>query len=200
MNRITIAGLAALVVLAVVGSASLFTVSQTQQVLVVQFGKVERAVDEPGLHAKTPFLQNVITFDKRLLAVELPGEEVILGDQRRLALRSDQDGRGEAQARASSEIAEEHEGLMEGVLHAIGSVEARVLGAHGTHHVVIGQDVVDAQALRLQDEGDEVGGVGPELVLRDDGADLHGSILALAPASALGPAVPCGQMRMRESR
>ena len=35
MNRITIAGLAALVVLAVVGSASLFTVSQTQQVLVV---------------------------------------------------------------------------------------------------------------------------------------------------------------------
>ena len=86
MNRITIAGLAALVVLAVVGSASLFTVSQTQQVLVVQFGKVERAVDEPGLHAKTPFLQNVITFDKRLLAVELPGEEVILGDQRRLII------------------------------------------------------------------------------------------------------------------
>ena len=52
----------------------------------VQFGKVERAVDEPGLHAKTPFLQNVITFDKRLLAVELPGEEVILGDQRRLII------------------------------------------------------------------------------------------------------------------
>ena len=36
------------------------------------------------LHAKLPIVQNVITFDRRLLAVELPGEEVILGDQRRL--------------------------------------------------------------------------------------------------------------------
>src|SRR5208337_3729960 len=38
----------------------------------------------PGLHAKIPFVQTVVPFDKRLLAQELPGEEVILGDQRRL--------------------------------------------------------------------------------------------------------------------
>ena len=86
MNRITIAGLALLVVLGVIGSASLFTVSQTEQVLVVQFGKVERSIEDPGLHAKWPIAQNIITFDKRLLAVELPGEEVILGDQRRLII------------------------------------------------------------------------------------------------------------------
>ena len=30
----------------------------------------------------------MITFDKRLLSVELPGEEVILGDQRRLIVDS----------------------------------------------------------------------------------------------------------------
>ena len=37
---------------------------------------------------KKPFVQTVIPFDKRLLAVELPGEEVILGDQRRLIVDS----------------------------------------------------------------------------------------------------------------
>jgi len=86
MNRLTIPGIVGLVVLAVIANASLFTVSQTEQVLVVQFGKVERAVEEAGLHVKTPFVQNVITFEKRLLAVELPNEEVILGDQRRLII------------------------------------------------------------------------------------------------------------------
>ena len=86
MNRTTIAGLAALFVLAIIASASLFTVSQTQQALVVQFGEVTRTIESPGLHAKIPFAQNIITLDKRLLAVELPNEEVILGDQRRLII------------------------------------------------------------------------------------------------------------------
>jgi modulator of FtsH protease HflC len=84
MNRITVGGLALLVVLVVLASGSLFTVSQTEQVLLVQFGQIVRPIEEPGLHAKLPLIQNVIDFDRRLLNVELPGEEVILGDQRRL--------------------------------------------------------------------------------------------------------------------
>nr|WP_294551032.1 protease modulator HflC [uncultured Rhodopila sp.] len=84
MNRILIAGGALLVVLLIVAGASLFTVSQIEQVLVVQFGEVVRPIEDPGLHAKLPVIQNIISLDKRLLAVELPGEEVILGDQRRL--------------------------------------------------------------------------------------------------------------------
>jgi membrane protease subunit HflC len=87
MNRFSIAGLAGLFVLAVIASSSLFIVSQTEQALVVQFGRVENVIQDPGLHAKIPFVQNIITLDKRLLAVELPGEEVILGgDQRRLII------------------------------------------------------------------------------------------------------------------
>jgi membrane protease subunit HflC len=84
MSRVSIAGIAVLAVLAFVLNASLFTVSQTEQVLIVQFGQVVRPVEDAGLHAKIPLVQNVISFDRRLLAVELPGEEVILGDQRRL--------------------------------------------------------------------------------------------------------------------
>jgi membrane protease subunit HflC len=88
MSRVTIAGLALLVVLGVIANASLFTVSQTEQALVVQFGKVvpPSPIQDAGLHVKMPLVQNVITFDRRLLAVELPNEEVILGDQRRLII------------------------------------------------------------------------------------------------------------------
>jgi membrane protease subunit HflC len=84
MSRITIAGIALLAVVAFIVNASLFTVAQTEQVLVVQFGEVVRPIEQPGLHVKLPIVQNVITFDRRLMAVELPGEEVILGEQRRL--------------------------------------------------------------------------------------------------------------------
>jgi|HubBroStandDraft_1064217.scaffolds.fasta_scaffold35251_2 membrane protease subunit HflC len=88
MNRLTLPIVALLVVLAWLVQASLFTVEQTERVLVVQFGEVVRSIDDPGLYVKIPLIQSVISFDKRLLAVELPGEEVILGDQRRLIVDS----------------------------------------------------------------------------------------------------------------
>jgi membrane protease subunit HflC len=45
-------------------------------------------IKDPGLHAKTPFVQSVISFDKRLLNIELPGDQITLGDQRRLVVDS----------------------------------------------------------------------------------------------------------------
>ncbi|HEX2943604.1 MAG TPA: protease modulator HflC [Rhodopila sp.] len=89
MKPVTIAGIGLLIVAAILLSASLYTVPQTQQALVVQFGEVVPPVIEtPGLHVKLPLIQNVIRFDRRLLGVELPGEEVILDDQRRLIVDS----------------------------------------------------------------------------------------------------------------
>jgi membrane protease subunit HflC len=70
--------------LAIVADSSLFTVDQTEQVLITQLGQPIRVITDPGLHAKTPLVQTVISFDRRLLDYELPPEEVILGDQRRL--------------------------------------------------------------------------------------------------------------------
>jgi membrane protease subunit HflC len=88
MSRIGIAVIAVLVVAFVLTEATLFTVTQTEQVLITQFGDPVRVITQPGLHVKTPFVQTVITFDKRLLNLELPGEQVILGDQRRLVVDS----------------------------------------------------------------------------------------------------------------
>jgi membrane protease subunit HflC len=88
MSRALIAVVAVLVVLFIVVDSSLFTVDQNEQVLITQFGQPVRVIKDPGLHTKTPFVQSVITFDKRLLNIELPGDQITLGDQRRLVVDS----------------------------------------------------------------------------------------------------------------
>jgi membrane protease subunit HflC len=85
MNRaIALAVLAAVLVVGLVSSA--FTVHQTQQVLVTQFGEPVRVIREPGLNWKVPFIQTVISFDRRLLDFDSPALEVVLGSQRRLVV------------------------------------------------------------------------------------------------------------------
>ncbi len=84
MTRLSAAVVAVLLVLALVAYSSLFEVQQTQQALIVQLGQPVRLITAPGLHAKLPMVQSVIYFDRRLLDYEIPTEEVILGDQRRL--------------------------------------------------------------------------------------------------------------------
>ena len=88
MSRALIAAIAAAFVLALLAGASLFTVSQTEQVLITQFGQPVRVITKPGLHAKLPFIQTVISFDNRLLDFSSGSEEVILADQRRLRIDS----------------------------------------------------------------------------------------------------------------
>ena len=87
MNR-SVIGIGALVVIGLTAMSSVFTVHQTQQVLITQLGDPIRVIETPGLHLKVPFIQSVITFDRRLLDFDAPGEEVILGDQRRLIVDS----------------------------------------------------------------------------------------------------------------
>jgi len=76
-------GILALAVV-IVGSSALFTVSQTEQALVLQFGNPKNEIKEPGLHVKIPFLQNVLYFDNRVLDLDPPTEQVILSDQKRI--------------------------------------------------------------------------------------------------------------------
>lgn len=59
----------ALVAGGVLLSASVFFVDQGEQALVLQFGRpIGGAITEPGIHFKTPFVQEVRRYDKRLLA------------------------------------------------------------------------------------------------------------------------------------
>ena len=85
MNRLIISAVV-LGGLVLVAASSLFAVHQTQQVLITQFGQPIRVADQPGLNWKVPFIQTGISFDRRLIDFDAQGQEVILGDQRRLVV------------------------------------------------------------------------------------------------------------------
>src|SRR5258705_6349411 len=58
----------ALVLFLLVLLDSFYTVNQTEQVIITQFGKpVGDPITEPGLHVKVPFVQSVNSLDKRFL-------------------------------------------------------------------------------------------------------------------------------------
>ena len=81
-------GIVATVALAamILGYGAMFTVYQTQQALVVRLGQPVRTVTEPGLNFKLPFIDSVISIDKRILDLEMPAQEVIASDQKRLVI------------------------------------------------------------------------------------------------------------------
>ncbi|MCZ8258843.1 MAG: protease modulator HflC [Beijerinckiaceae bacterium] len=72
--------------LVVVGGSALFVVDQTEQVIVTQFGQPRRVITTPGLNVKMPFIQNVISMDRRTLDLETPSVEAITSDQKRLVV------------------------------------------------------------------------------------------------------------------
>lgn len=87
--RSPVAGIVTLIVLfviAIIAYSSLFTVQQTEQALVVRFGRPVDIVTDPGLHFKAPFTDSVIPIDKRILDLENPSQEVIASDQKRLVV------------------------------------------------------------------------------------------------------------------
>ncbi len=85
MNKPVLAILGVVIaVIGIVAYSAAFTVHQTQQALVLQFGNPIRTIPAPGLHFKVPFVQNVEYFDRRILDLDPPVQEVILADQKRV--------------------------------------------------------------------------------------------------------------------
>lgn len=81
----------ALLLAVIAAGGSLFTVAQTEQALVLRFGEPVAGrglITEPGLHFKIPIIENVVTFDNRILDVESPNLEVLAADNQRLEVDS----------------------------------------------------------------------------------------------------------------
>jgi membrane protease subunit HflC len=87
--RLNLAGglIAAFVLLGlIILYGSVFTVYQTDQVIVVRLGEPIRVVTDPGLNFKIPLLESVISVEKRIVDLENPAQEVITSDQKRLVV------------------------------------------------------------------------------------------------------------------
>ncbi len=76
-----------LVVIAAVGVlSSLFIVDEREKALVLQFGQIKSVKEEPGLAFKIPFIQEVVKYDARILALDTEVTEVTPSDDRRLVV------------------------------------------------------------------------------------------------------------------
>jgi membrane protease subunit HflC len=89
MNKTVLAALGVVVIaLGITLSGAVFTVHQTKQALILQFGNPIRVEREPGLKFKMPFIQNVEYYDRRILDLDPPSQEVVLADQKRINVDS----------------------------------------------------------------------------------------------------------------
>jgi membrane protease subunit HflC len=84
-NKMFILKFLPFVFLIVIGS-SLFTVDQTSQAIVLQFGEFKKVHQTSGLKVKIPFIQEVIFYEKRILDYDLPPIHVTTQDQKRLVV------------------------------------------------------------------------------------------------------------------
>jgi len=88
MNKLLAVLGVVVIAIGIVASSALFIVQQTQQAIVLRFGKPQNTVQDPGLNFKFPFIEEVIFYDKRVLDLDPPTERVILADQKRLDVDS----------------------------------------------------------------------------------------------------------------
>lgn len=93
---------ATLAVSAFVLSDALFVVDQREIVIIRQLGEYKRSInepghDEPGLHFKLPLVQELYRLDRRVLSIDPPSTEVLMGE--------DADSRAQRNATETAETA-----------------------------------------------------------------------------------------------
>lgn len=71
--------LVTLVLAIFIGSSSMYIVNQSETAVVRQFGRFVSETSEPGLHFKIPFVQEVLKFDRRILALDMPEQTILIG-------------------------------------------------------------------------------------------------------------------------
>ncbi|MBL9034193.1 MAG: protease modulator HflC [Rhodospirillaceae bacterium] len=87
MNRSIVAGAVVAIAILIVGYASTFFVHQSQNAVVVRFGRlIDTVINEPGLHWRVPFIDQVIFIDRRVINFSADSIELPTLDQKRIVL------------------------------------------------------------------------------------------------------------------
>jgi membrane protease subunit HflC len=84
--KILIAVVITIVLFFIISGMFFFTVDQTQQAVVLRFGKIIKVIKDAGLYTKSPFLDQVIYVEKRINNYDIQPEEIITADQKRLRI------------------------------------------------------------------------------------------------------------------
>ena len=83
-----LAGLVVLVAIigAIVVPQTLYIVDETQLAIVTRFGEPRVSITSPGLYVKTPFVETVRYFEKRILIFDAPPDSLLTEDKKRLVI------------------------------------------------------------------------------------------------------------------
>ncbi|KPJ82022.1 MAG: hypothetical protein AMJ58_02915 [Gammaproteobacteria bacterium SG8_30] len=86
MNNRALVFVIAVAAVLIVGSRSVFVVNETELAIKFRFGEIVRADYEPGLHFMIPFVNDVRTFDRRVLTRNYPSEQFLTSEGKILNL------------------------------------------------------------------------------------------------------------------
>ena len=67
-------------------SQSIYTVDETNYVVVLQFQEIQFVKTDPGVNLKLPFVQEVIHLDRRILTSDTPPQEYLTSDEKRIVV------------------------------------------------------------------------------------------------------------------
>ncbi len=76
-----ILGILLIIVIYLIGSAT-YVVHQNEYVTVRRFGKIVSIVSEPGLHFKTPFIEDTQSISGKVVLYDIPASDVITKDKK----------------------------------------------------------------------------------------------------------------------
>lgn len=81
-NQTKSIALIALVALLILGAFSIFTVKETERAILFRLGEIVRTDYEPGLHFKVPFVNNVRTFEARMMTLDVEPERYLTSEKK----------------------------------------------------------------------------------------------------------------------
>ena len=86
MKYVAILLVVGVLVAGILGPQIFFVVDEKQVAIVTRFGEVRQQIRSPGLYPKTPFVDNVTYFEKRLMIFDAPPDSLLTKDKKRLII------------------------------------------------------------------------------------------------------------------
>jgi membrane protease subunit HflC len=84
MNKLRIGSAIIVILLGITGLSAVYTVNERETAVILEFGKFVHQEEQPGIHFKWPFIQKARYFDKRVLDLDIPPDEIPTRDQEQI--------------------------------------------------------------------------------------------------------------------
>lgn len=86
MSNKQLIGIVLILVVLILGYASVFTVNEKEQAIRFKLGEIVQSDYEPGIHLQTPFINNIIKFEDRILTLDVRPTEYLTIEKKRLVV------------------------------------------------------------------------------------------------------------------